>query len=325
VPREPLHRWAALQQPVRRLPPSRATRTRTSVPRSSASVVVTCRARAAAYECRWRRRVRHEVADRCRCDEPRAHECWFDILLSRALQGPSAGTGWPAGRRPSASRARILSEAREGAAVAIDWEKWKRVHRAELWQFVALMSGLDPGDLLYTEGYGCAYAGRDVDAADRFQRHLDIAVSHVPDRLQPRKYNDYDPMGSEILADAFWRWAADLGLPVPAEVRQSSSDHSALARRTPGAPTRGTDSVRKEEWTNWSQILPAINEWTGWNLKTPRSAQRRLEKHAVSLVSSGEKGTHVTLTRAELERLPRAQSADSEAPTRRRPPTGSRH
>jgi hypothetical protein len=92
----------------------------------------------------------------------------------------------------------------------------------------------------------------------------------------------------------------------------------------PPFASRTTGESAPNQWTHWSEILPAINEWTGWSLKTARSAQRRLKKYAVSLASSGDKGTPVTLHRSELERLPRAPTADPKPPTRRRAPTAGR-
>jgi len=77
----------------------------------------------------------------------------------------------------------------------IDWETWRKIYEAQVWEFVALMAGLNPRDIHHFQGDFYNFDGAFHKANEAFRKYLDIALSHLGHGkpLQPVSYDDYSP------------------------------------------------------------------------------------------------------------------------------------
>jgi hypothetical protein len=96
-----------------------------------------------------------------------------------------------------------------------DWDMWRRIDSAPLWQFVALLAGLDPDSIEPKQDRieHNEWRGTNED----FHRFLTIAVSSVQaHKLQCQAYGS-TPWRNRVLTSEFLRWAQSKEIPIPPE------------------------------------------------------------------------------------------------------------
>jgi hypothetical protein len=115
----------------------------------------------------------------------------------------------------------------------IEWDLWRKLRQAPLWQHVALMAGLDPERDVTCDGVleeirplgGIVLGiptlpGPTLDEWDEFTKFLAIATSHLGSPgLEAASFNYSNPALSVVETSKFWTWAIEEALPVPEPLR----------------------------------------------------------------------------------------------------------
>jgi len=132
-----------------------------------------------------------------------------------------------------------------------DWELWRHIESAKLWQFVALLAGVDPDSI--TRRWNRSDDKIEWEGAnDSFHRLLRIAVSSVAHNLACRSYGR-DAENNPVLMSEFLRWAQSKGFPIPPELRPPEGTvglprfggHWGYAANLPGRAARSYSSGLK--------------------------------------------------------------------------------
>jgi hypothetical protein len=109
-----------------------------------------------------------------------------------------------------------------------EWNHWRQMPHAELWECVALSCGIEPrktdASNLGPYGIDARYAGPsysyDRRAVESYQSRIDIASAHLNSNglLRPIGGLQGRPRERRLLLPAFVRWAVSMGWEMPVEL-----------------------------------------------------------------------------------------------------------
>ena len=135
-----------------------------------------------------------------------------------------------------------------------DWELWRYMDRAHLWQLVALLAGLDPDSISHGPMSWIIRTPKDFNRVEwngvneNFHRLLRIAESSLAARSLACITLDYPTCRSYVRLPEFLRWAHAKGLRVPPELQPPG--------RVPTPPAGAGDTARSKELVAPAEVQP---------------------------------------------------------------------
>jgi hypothetical protein len=124
-----------------------------------------------------------------------------------------------------------------------NWEKWRRMEAAEIWQFVALLDRLDPDSIVTEQSY--MFSLQFWNASQRFHDIRKIAESAVEaGTLRCLSIGLWD-CTSMVLMSEFLRWAQSREFPIPPELKPPAATGSASTGAAASSQIKGVKAFRE--------------------------------------------------------------------------------